>query len=368
MKHSLLNYLCCTFCKGDLTCITPSTCTTPQDNTIDIDEGLLLCNKCNHWFPIRKSIPELLPDHLRNWEEDLAFLKGWRQKLPEDTFNELLNKSQLFAEQSVLVKDHGSHHKKAEISIKSKVTEEGFFGPGFLSPFNPGNPGFTIQLIRRFGNLLPLLELKQGDVVLDMGAGYAWTTEWLMKMGMVPIGVDICRTYIDIGIQRMGKSLPHIIIADIENLPIKNNSLDRVLCYDAFHHIPDRKKAMEHFNRALKDNGLIVLGEPGRMHELAKVSIDAMDKYGILEKGMELNDISLYCHNLDFLPPEQHFILGIQENEMGKTLSREFIGSHYYVDCNVFRIKKSAGAPGQDSKRRSIMRWLHKLIPSWHKK
>ncbi|MDQ1353813.1 MAG: hypothetical protein QG657_4120, partial [Acidobacteriota bacterium] len=173
-----------------------------------------------------------------------------------------------------------------------------------------------------------------------------WTTEWLMKMGMVPIGVDICRTYIDIGVQRMGKTLPYLVIGDIESLPIKNSRLDAVLCYDAFHHIPDRKKAMGNFHRALKDQGRIVLAEPGGMHEFAKVSTDVMDKYGILEKGMELEDINAYCEGLKILPPEQHFILKIQGHEVGQTLSREFVYAHPYVDCNIFVVKKQSDTQG----------------------
>lgn len=348
MKYSLLNYICCSYCHGDLTCLLPPPGEAPQDDSSDIEEGLLVCNAhaCGRWFPIRKFIPELLPDHLRNWEKDLVFLKSCEQKLPATIFKELWEKSQAFANPAVSVEDQGSNYKKSEISIKTKVTEEGFFGPGFSSPFNPGNPEYTMHLIRRLGNVLPLLELKQGDVVLDMGAGYAWTTEWLMKMGMIPIGVDICRTYIDIGVQRMGKTLPYLVIGDIENLPIKNHRLDAVLCYDAFHHIPDRKKAMGHFHRALKDQGKIVLAEPGGMHEFARVSTDVMDKYGILEKGMELDDINMYCEGLKVLPPEQHFILEIQGHEVGQTLSREFVYAHPYVDCNIFVVKKQSDALG----------------------
>ncbi|MCX6584178.1 MAG: methyltransferase domain-containing protein [Candidatus Aminicenantes bacterium] len=350
MKYSLLNYICCPTCSGDLTFIIPPPGEVTQDDASEIENGLLACNAraCSRWFPIRNLIPELLPDHLRNWEKDLEFLKTWEQTLPASIFKELWEQSQSFANRPVSVQDHGSNYKKSEISIKSRVTEADFFGPGFSSPFNPGNPEYTMHLIRRLGNVLPLLELKRGDVVLDMGAGYAWTTEWLMKMGMVAIGVDICRTYLDIGVRRMGKTLPlpYLVIGDIENLPIKNNRLDAVLCYDAFHHIPDRKKAMGRFHRALKDRGNIVLAEPGGMHEFARVSTEVMDKYGILEKGMELDDINGYCEGLNVLPPEQHFVLKIQGHEVGQTLSREFVYAHPYVDCNIFVVKKQADTQG----------------------
>ena len=43
---------------------------------------------------------------------------------------------------------------------------------------------------------------------LDSGSGYSWTTEWLYKAGVEAIGIDICRTYLEIGIERMGTDRP----------------------------------------------------------------------------------------------------------------------------------------------------------------
>ncbi|MCP4148555.1 MAG: methyltransferase domain-containing protein [bacterium] len=388
MKYSLLDYLCCSYCSSDLTCLALSTNgdnsdsgkpymmmdvlaefpkETPlvemiehleesaesieRDDNREIKEGVLICGQCGHWFPIYDFIPELLPDHLRNWEHDLTFFNSLEKKLPGDIFKELLDKSKIFASQVFAVEDGGVNFKKSEISIKSKVTEDEFFGPGYSSPFNPGNTEYTIHLIRRLGNVLPLLELKPGDVVLDIGVGYSWTTEWLMKMGVEPIGVDICRTYLDIGVRRMGKKLPHLVVGDIENLPIKDKCLNAIMCYDSFHHIPNRNKAMQHFFRTMGDYGNIVLAEPGGTHELAKVSRDVMDKYGILEKGMDLEDVVDYCEELDFDPPEQHYVMKVQRGKEPKSLTQEFIFNNTYVDCNIFVVKKRLGErePGAHS-------------------
>ncbi|HLP61781.1 MAG TPA: methyltransferase domain-containing protein [Candidatus Deferrimicrobium sp.] len=370
MRYSLLKYICCPYCYDDSLRPVTTIDATQKDDDAEIRDGLLVCNSCGRWFPVCGLIPELLPDHLRDWSKDLDFLKAWELELPASLFKELWEKSQSLATQSVSIKDDGSGHKKSEIAIKTKVTEEHFFGPGFTSPFNPGNPQYTMHLIRRLGNVLPLLELKQGDVVLDMGAGYAWTTEWLMKMGMVPIGIDICRTYLDIGVQRMGqmRQSPYLVIGDIEHLPIHNNRLNAVLCYDAFHHIPDRKKAMAHFARALVDRGNIVLAEPGGAHEFAKVSQDVMDKYGILEKGMDLDDINIYCEGLKVLPPEQLFVLKIHANERMQTLSQEFVTAHSYVDCNLYVIKKHADAQGLLPNPLSFKRKMKRKLKLWLKR
>jgi uncharacterized protein YbaR (Trm112 family) len=49
----------------------------------EIVQGLIICPKCLRWYPIRDEIPEMLPDELRKREEDLPFLKKWKEKIPE---------------------------------------------------------------------------------------------------------------------------------------------------------------------------------------------------------------------------------------------------------------------------------------------
>jgi len=49
----------------------------------EIVEGLITCPKCLRWYPIRDEIPEMLPDEMRKEEEDLPFLKKWKEKIPQ---------------------------------------------------------------------------------------------------------------------------------------------------------------------------------------------------------------------------------------------------------------------------------------------
>lgn len=48
----------------------------------EILNGILICSKCNRWYPILDEIPQLLPDELREPEEDLSFLKKYAEKIP----------------------------------------------------------------------------------------------------------------------------------------------------------------------------------------------------------------------------------------------------------------------------------------------
>ena len=55
-------------------------------NVPDLGEGLLFCPECNRWYPIGsavESIPELMPDELREEDKDLEWLKKWRAVVPE---------------------------------------------------------------------------------------------------------------------------------------------------------------------------------------------------------------------------------------------------------------------------------------------
>ncbi|MBI2184648.1 MAG: Trm112 family protein [Thaumarchaeota archaeon] len=49
-----------------------------------ISEGVLTCTKCGRFYPIVEEIPIMLPDELRNQEEDLSFLRKWQHKLPRE--------------------------------------------------------------------------------------------------------------------------------------------------------------------------------------------------------------------------------------------------------------------------------------------
>jgi uncharacterized protein YbaR (Trm112 family) len=54
---------------------------TQEDKVI---QGLLFCRKCERYYPIMDEIPVMLPDELRNKQEDISFLEKWKEKLPSE--------------------------------------------------------------------------------------------------------------------------------------------------------------------------------------------------------------------------------------------------------------------------------------------
>ena len=48
-----------------------------------IIDGVLFCTSCSRFYPIIEEIPIMLPDELRNKEQDLEFLSKNKDSLPE---------------------------------------------------------------------------------------------------------------------------------------------------------------------------------------------------------------------------------------------------------------------------------------------
>jgi uncharacterized protein YbaR (Trm112 family) len=53
------------------------------DNDVVIEDGMLFCNSCLRFYPIVEEIPIILPDELRDKNNDLDILRKWSDSLPE---------------------------------------------------------------------------------------------------------------------------------------------------------------------------------------------------------------------------------------------------------------------------------------------
>ena len=57
--------------------------TTDMVNDVVIEDGMLFCNSCLRFYPIVEEIPIILPDELRDKNNDLDILRKWSNSLPE---------------------------------------------------------------------------------------------------------------------------------------------------------------------------------------------------------------------------------------------------------------------------------------------
>ena len=57
--------------------------TINDDDDFVIEDGMLFCNTCLRFYPIVEEIPIILPDELRDKNNDLEILKKWSNSLPD---------------------------------------------------------------------------------------------------------------------------------------------------------------------------------------------------------------------------------------------------------------------------------------------
>ena len=85
MKRRLMEFLACAMCKSY-----PLELYVFEERGEEIVSGLLVCpnQECGLWYPIIDEIPHCLPPELRDEKEDLAFLRKWKEKIPEKVLRE----------------------------------------------------------------------------------------------------------------------------------------------------------------------------------------------------------------------------------------------------------------------------------------
>lgn len=290
----------------------------------EITEGILVATGSGRWYPIRNGVPQLYPDSIRDFATDAAFLATLKPKIPAAIFERLR-----IIDNAARPIESGDHYKNSEILLLGKVADpQSYLGPGYSAPFNCGAFEHSADAIRGFAISLPYLGIARGDFVLDCGSGYSWTTEWLQKMGINAVGIDINRTYLEVGRHRMGSLPPHLVVCDAEHLPFRPNVFRAVLGFNAFNHVPDRRRAMREFARTLRPRGRVVLVEPGTAHNDKCPATGGTGEFGTLQVGMSLEDVQSYVAGIaGFALPQEHFIMPmVSAKPKVVAPHREFIG------------------------------------------
>ena len=155
-----------------------------------------------------------------------------------------------------------------------------------VKPFS--SPGYDdvregARLIHDFAVALLCLEPKPGERILDLGGGGAWVSEWLQRYNIETVTVDIATDMLRVGRTRLGPDA-WLVTGDMERLPFAPASMDKAVCLNAFHHVPDGHAAVVEIHRVLRPGGRVFFSEPGRGHADAGTSIEATGSFGVQER------------------------------------------------------------------------------------
>ncbi|HEV7857838.1 MAG TPA: methyltransferase domain-containing protein [Pyrinomonadaceae bacterium] len=156
----------------------------------------------------------------------------------------------------------------------------------------------TPQLLINFAVILQGLSLCPGMTVLEFGAGTGWASRFLSQLGCRVIAVDVSETALRIGAELFkrqpvigDKPAPLFLKFDGYKLDLPGKSVDRIMCLDAFHHVPNPSQVLSELSRVLKDGGIAGFAEPGPEHSKSPQSQYEMKTFKVVENDVNIHEI-----------------------------------------------------------------------------
>jgi len=126
------------------------------------------------------------------------------------------------------------------------------------------------------GNPVALSHIKEGDTVLDLGSGAGidcfLAARKVGKTGKV-IGVDMTEEMVEKArenVKKQGIENIEFVLGDIENLPLKDNSIDVIISNCVINLAPDKAKTFKEAHRVLKEGGRMYVSDIVLLGELAE--------------------------------------------------------------------------------------------------
>ena len=145
--------------------------------------------------------------------------------------------------------------------------------------------------------VLQQLELFEGAKVLDFGCGTGWLSRVIATLGLEVIGVDVSENALRLGRQFIARDpLADRLKIDFRffdsiTLPLPDASVDRIVSFDAFHHVYDQEGTLREMARVLKPGGIVAFHEPGPHHSRTPMAQGEMRDYDVIENDIDLRRI-----------------------------------------------------------------------------
>ena len=163
-------------------------------------------------------------------------------------------------------------------------------------------------LLQNLGALLAGLQLGKTMTVLEFGAGTCWLSRCLQQLDCQPICCDVSQAALDIGRRLFAEHpiigpapfAPVFLPFDGHRIELDDQSVDRIVCFDAFHHVPNADEVIGEFGRVLRDGGIAGFSEPGRDHSRSPQAQYEMRDHRVLENDIDLRAIFAAARDAGF--------------------------------------------------------------------
>ncbi len=128
------------------------------------------------------------------------------------------------------------------------------------------------------GALLSLIELPENGHILDAAGGTGRIAQLLKGEGRRVIVQDISYKMVS---QTKQKGGIEAVASETEDLPFPDESFDRIVMVDAYHHLRNQHQSLKELWRVLKSDGVLVIEEPNIRRTSVKI-IALMEKLALM--------------------------------------------------------------------------------------
>ena len=234
-------------------------------------------------------------------------------------------------------------------------------------------PTDSPPLLIGLGTVLQGLQLAPGMTVLEYGAGTGWLARYLTQLGCRMILLDVSSTALKMARELYAKQPvigerpePRFLVFDGRRIDLPDASVDRILCFDSFHHAPNPDEVLREFGRVLQPRGIAAFAEPGPRHSTTAQSQYEMRTYGVVEADIDIHAIWESAKRLGFVDlklaafhvPPFHVSLREYDDLLagGEVLGRWAEATKTFLnDARTFFLTK-AGSEEADSRRAEGLR------------
>src|SRR5258706_1403520 len=156
----------------------------------------------------------------------------------------------------------------------------------------------TPDLLICFAQVVRGLNLLPDMTILDFGAGSCWTSRFLSQLGLKVIALDVSPSALKIG-QKLyrrhpvigNRPKPQFMLFDGQSINLPDHSVDRISCWEAFHHVPNPAQVIREMGRVLKAGGIAGFSEPGPEHSKSPQAQDEMRTHRVIENEINVREI-----------------------------------------------------------------------------
>jgi SAM-dependent methyltransferase len=120
----------------------------------------------------------------------------------------------------------------------------------------------------------------------------------LAQLGCRVISLDVSATALRITEERFRRfppvgctSAPTLVHFDGRRVELDDESVDRIACNDAFHHVPNPEEVLAEFTRILVPGGVCVMVEPGPRHSRSSQAQFEMRNFCVVERDIIVEEI-----------------------------------------------------------------------------